>query len=134
MSEVTPNSNIVNFQEIDEKLQQIHNYTMKIEDAKVALKILKERQPNEVQKYLSILGKPIPKTKEEREKESKAKQEKRQINQAKNFFDVYKPPVVEVNKDISQVNQKNKYDLDIVLINLFSSLQKLINFFKKTKI
>jgi hypothetical protein len=117
MTEVTSNSNIVYFQEIEEKLQQIQNYTMKIEDAKVNLKILKERQPNEIQKYLSILGKPIPKTKEEKEKELKMKQEIRQSNQKKNFFDVYKPPVAEINKELISVNQKNKYDLDIVKKN-----------------
>jgi hypothetical protein len=115
MTEVTSASNIVYFQEIDEKLQQIQKYTMKIEDAKVNLKILKERQPNEYQKYLSIQGKQIPKTKEEKEKELKMKQEIRQNNQKKNFFDVYKPPVNEISKDLSQVNQKSKYDLDIVI-------------------
>ena len=100
MTEVNNSNVIINFQEIDEILQQIHKYTMKIEDAKVALKILKERYPKEMEKYLSIQGKPIPKTKEEKEKEIKLKQEIRQNKMKKNFFDTYTVQKAENEKDI----------------------------------
>ena len=114
MTEINNSNVTINFQEIDEILQQIHKYTMKIEDAKVALKILKERYPKEMEKFLSIQGKPIPKSKEEKEKEMKLKQEIRQNKMKKKFFDSYSVQKAENEKDIEDFNQKIKYDLDIV--------------------
>jgi hypothetical protein len=73
------NRMIIKFEEIDEILQQINTSIRKIEDAQVmSLKILKERLPKDLQKYLAIQGKAIPKSKEEREKEMKIKSDVRE--------------------------------------------------------
>jgi hypothetical protein len=109
-----PNKMIIKFDEIDEILQQINTYTRKIEDAKVSLKIQKERQPKDLVKYLAIQGKPIPKPKEEKEKEMKIKHDRREGSKGKDFFETYQPKKEQIEKEIRSIVYKNKYDLDKV--------------------
>src|SRR5690606_29400697 len=96
-------------------LAQIHSYTRRIEDAKVSLKILKERLPKDTQRYLAIQGKPIPKSKEEKEKEMKMKQDMREKSKQKDFFENYTVKKEHIEKDIKDIVHKNKYDLDKVI-------------------
>jgi hypothetical protein len=108
------NKMIIRFEEIDQILQQINTYTRKIEDAKVSLKIQKERLPKDTQKYLAIQGKPIPRSKEEREKEMKMKHDIREKNKKTDFFESYQPKKEQKDKEIRDIMYKNKYDLDKV--------------------
>jgi hypothetical protein len=129
------NKMIIRFEEIDEILQQINTYTRKIEDAKVSLKILKERLPKDLQKYLAIQGKPIPKSKEEREKEMKIKSDVREKNKGKDFFETYQPKKEAIDKEIRDVVNKQKYDLDKVYITAkaFSLSLRSINCYWTTQ-
>jgi hypothetical protein len=115
MTEVeSENKKIIKFEEVVEILQQINTYTRKIEDAKVSQKILKERLPKDTQKYLAIQGKTVPKTKEEKEKEMKIKQDVREKNKGKDFFETYQPKKEAIEKEIRDIVYKQKYDLDKV--------------------
>lgn len=76
MADVTLSTQQKNFQtkDVNEIQSEIEIYTKKIEHEKINLRLSDERYNKQLENYYILCGKPIPKTKEQKEKERKERE------------------------------------------------------------
>ena len=76
MTDVTNSSQQKSFQskDVNEIQTEIEIYTKKIEHEKINLRLSDERYNKQLENYYILCGKPIPKTKEQKEKERKERE------------------------------------------------------------
>lgn len=76
MSENTLNNQPISYQTktVNEIQAEIEIYTKKIEHEKINLRLSDERYNKQLENYYILCGKPIPKTKEQKEKERKERE------------------------------------------------------------
>lgn len=64
---------------------EIEIFTKKIEHEKINLRLSDERYNKQLENYLSLCGKPIPKTKEQKEKDRKEREKSKKKNTSRSL-------------------------------------------------
>ena len=87
--------------DVNEIQAEIEIFTKKIEHEKINLRLSDERYHKQLENYLILCGKPIPKTKEQKEKDRKER-EKSKKQKSKSLIN-------SIKKEVNEGPQGNKY-------------------------